>query len=389
MWKTDGALIQVELGSGVIKSFTSKDSRGFFDNLFGTPPPSDGNLIVDYTRQFREYILKNEGLNIPPISYRDNDSLKFNEVLIYFGLETELFEVSDSTEMFNFIANKLRSYISLAESKSCDSNNWIMEAIDNVKVGNYQDATKIYSLVYYSCYLANNSFEMIKCLSDAGGVMLMNGDIDKSHAFFLKATQLCSNPSIVDPVIKIQVGINFASTLKILGASDIALSSYKSVANIALYSGNYPLLFIALIGLAEMQFTTGKYPDAIYTLEQADLLLFSDEKNPNYKISRNIHKSISEIKSVIIHIMSQKLQQLQNQAAKDKAKTFFTEAFKEIGIVIAKLGIQYFSCKIFGIKGGTVGMSLIGIFSIKDSSFTQSQFGDNNVINNLEGVVNS
>ena len=100
--------------------------------------------------------------------------------------------------------------------------------------------------------------------------------------------------------------------------------------------------------------------------------------------SINFLTSELEIKSVIIYILSQKLQQLQKQVAEDKAKMFFTEAFKEIGLVVAKLGIQYFSCKIFGIKGGAVGMSLIGIFSIKDSSFTQSQFGNSNVINNLE-----
>lgn len=389
MWKADSTLIQVELGSGVVKAFTSKDSRSLFDKLLRESLPSEGDLTRTYTNQFREYLQKNEGLTLPAMLYRDNPDLEFNEIQVYFGLETERFKVQDISEMFNFIAGKIRSYTLLVQSKPSDVNDWLMDAIDNVKSGNYQNALRIYSLVYYASYLANDSFQMIRCLSDVGGIILENGDMDTSYALFSNASQLCTNPSVVDPIIKIQVAINIASTLKIRGTLDKSLLSYKTAAKLALSSSNSSLLFIALVGQAEMEFTIGNYEDAIATLEQADSLLFSDETNPNYKTSRNIHKSISEIKSVVISILGQKLQQLQKQVAEDNAKVYFTAAFKEIGLIVAKQGIQYFSCKIFGIKEGAVGMSLIGMFSIKNSTFTQSQIGCGDSVMNLsKGSVN-
>lgn len=388
MWQADSSVIQIELGCDVVRLFTSKDSRGFVGKLFGKAPPSEGDLIVSYTKQFREYLQNKENITLPSISYSDSNELKSNEVQVYFGLETDRFTISDGVDIFNFITAKIHDYAALVTAKNHDINASLIEAIEDINAGKLQEALKIYSVIYYYCYSANNSFYMVRCLSDVGNIMLINGEIEKANAFFLKAATLCNNPSIVDPLVKIQVAINVASTLKILSAFDIAHSSYKTAANIAFYSGNKDLLFVALIGLAEIEFVTGDYEQSVFVLEQADSLLFSDEKNPDYKVSRDIQKFISEIKGLIISIISQRLKQVQKQLAEEKAKVLFTDIFKTVGSLVFKLGVEYYSFKRFGEKGAGLALSLITNNTTRNTTITncgQVQFGNNSNMMSIIG----
>jgi tetratricopeptide (TPR) repeat protein len=201
-------------------------------------------------------------------------------------------------------------------------------------------------------------------------------------------TELSNNPAVVDPIAKIQAGINAATTLKIAGRHNEALSYFQTAAQIAFYSGAYPLLFLSLIGLADIQCETANYAQAVFTLEQADYILFSDGLEPYYQLSRNINKTISEIKSIIIYIQGQKLQQLEKQMASQRLRGVFNQILSKIISTFAQLGIQYFACKKLGIKGA-IGISLFGLFSFKGSSFTKTQIGDKNIMNNIERIVTS
>jgi tetratricopeptide (TPR) repeat protein len=302
MLQPNAYVIQIEIGSAVIKAFTRRDNRDFIDKfLWGESAPKEGELLPVLIRRLRNDLKQSEGLDVPTISHVVNNQLEPAQVLACFGIEMFLFKIENIEQLLNFIAQKIREYNSVPTDKD-SINELLLSCIEDIKKGNYQSAFKKCSIGYYHSHLQKYEFELIRCLSDGGGILLKNGDLMRAFGLYSLAVSLCNNPAIVDPIIKIQVNINAATTFKILQKLDMAFNCYMQAARIAFYSGNYTLLFISLIGVAEIQYAIGNYDQTIVILKQADALLFSEEKEPDYQAmeaSRSIHKYISQIQDII------------------------------------------------------------------------------------------
>jgi tetratricopeptide (TPR) repeat protein len=309
MWQPDGGLIQIEVGAEIIKVFTAPDDRGLFGRWFDDPP-EEGQLLIEATQLLREHLQQEEGLSLPQISYRDDTQLEDNEVRIYFGLEIQQFKINYKDEFHKFIVHKIREYNEVLINQESVTQ-LLLTGLEDVTQDNYQRAFKKYSIVYYHSLLQRYEIELIQSLSDSGGILLKSGDLKRALPLFVKAASLCNNPSIVDPIIKLQVHLNKAEALKALQILDEALCAYIIAANIALYSENYSHLFLALINIAQIQYLTENYEQSIFTLEQADELILQEEK-PDFYISRNIQKSLSGIKDILLQKQTQEIQTLEN-----------------------------------------------------------------------------
>lgn len=382
MWQSEGGLIQIEVGWGVIKAFTKPDQRGLIKHIY-QKPPEEGKVFREIIQQLRDYLQEKEGIFLPKLGYRCDNQLEYNEVRVYFGLEVHQFKIEETNELFIFLIQKLREYNMVSVDKD-SIESLLLDCFEAVTQDNYQCAFKKYSMVYYHSFLQRYEFEIIQSLSDAGSILLKSGDLLRAFLLFDKAFSLCDNPSIIDPIIKLQVYLNIAETLKTLQKLNEALYAYMRAAKIAFYSGRYSHLFLALINVAESQYLLGNYKQAIFTLEQADALILEKDM-PNFQISRNIQKSISGIKDTLLLEQTQEIKALKEQKEKEKIKYFFKEIVSETFSIFAKCTVQAFIYKSFGVKGSAC-FAVLGRFDIKNSTFINSQVGTSNIMK-IEGMM--
>lgn len=383
MWDPEQeCAIQIEMGRGVFEAFTQEDQRGLVDKLVENAP-TKGALFSSYIKNLRARLQKEEGLTLPPVYHPVNDALENNEVVIYFGIEGNQFKILDPSEIFDFIAKKIREYNNISSGVQ-DINHILDYALENVRQDNFQEAYKQYSLAYYHSFLQKYIFEETRCLSDASALLLRSGNVDMAMRLSAKGMELCNNPALIDPATKIQVILNAATVMRVSGRHTIALSFCNTASSVALLSQNYPLLFIALIDLAQIHWELSNYNQAASAFKQADYLLLSNESEPNYELSQNIKKNIIEIQNIIISIQGVKLQELEKKIASEKIKSCIIEIVKTIGVTFAKVAVQSFALKVFGISG-TCAISIFGPYvkNVKifnNSTFTDTQIGDSNIM---------
>jgi hypothetical protein len=383
MWQSDGQLIQIEVGAGIVKAFTEPDRRNLIEQLF-EEPPEEGKGFITLTKSLRQN-LQTEGIYLPPIGYRDDPNLQSNGVRAYFGLELYQFNMQHAQDLSNFIVQKAREYNTIAVNK-VSLEPLILDCLEDVRQGHFQQAFVAYSIIYYQSLLQGYELGIIRSLSDAGSILLASGDLQRAQMLFLRASLLSNNPSLVDPILKLQVSFNLAETSKNLGMINQALNSYGEAAKIAFYSGNFSQLFIILVNIGHSYYLLQKYSEAIFALEQADELLIKEEK-PDYQISRNIQKTISEIKDIILLQQAQKVKELNERLKNENINLFFKTIFVQAFSLFAQSAIQAFVCKSLGIKGNG-GFAIFGKFDCKGSTFIKSQFGNSNTMNNLKMIIN-
>jgi tetratricopeptide (TPR) repeat protein len=382
MWQSDGKLIQVEIGEGIAKAFTEQNQRGIIGRVF-EDSPKEAKVLLDTTNYLRES-LKQEGICLPTINYQLEEKLEYNEFRAYIGLESYQFNIGDRNELLNFIVQKVREY-NTVEVNEASLDALLANSLEDVIRDNYQRAFRTSSIVYYHSILQNYELETIRSLSDAGSILLECGDFQRSLTLFTRASLLNDSPSIVDPIIKMQVNFNLAEALKNIQAIDKSLIAYMNAGFIAYYSGHFSHLFLALINIANNHYLLGNYAKAIFALEQADELILDDEK-PDFSASRNLQKTISEIKSILILQQNKQIQLLNEKLKGREINLFLKSILMDTFSVLAKSGVQLFAYKTFGMEGYP-GFALFGMFDFKRATFVKSQVGNSNIMNNLQKAI--
>lgn len=377
MWQPNENLIQIEIGAGVVKQFTTDDKRGLFGRLMGDAP-SAGNLLVASTDKLRKDI-QQYGVFLPGIAYRSGEEeLDDNEFVSYFGLEIDRGYVNEPSDLLNYLVKKAHSY-SAIQKEDDYLGALLVAAIDGVNGGNLQSAYKAYALAYYHASLEGREHERLRAVSDAAGIHLLNSNARRAYELTTCALLICNNPNIVDAALKIQASINGGNSAKLMGDFKGALDSFAIAINIALSSGDVPALFISLVSISEVKFLIEDFSACIFFLEQADILILSGSSGPNFEASRTIQNYISKIKSIIIYRLEKEIEGLERQMAEEQVKSFFRDLITRIFSTLATSLVQGAVYKHLGIAG-SAGIALFGLFRFKDNNFVKSQIGTSNVM---------
>jgi tetratricopeptide (TPR) repeat protein len=377
MWQSDG-LIQIEVGSGIVRATTVVEKSSFLDSIFGKPSPQEGKILITYTQHLRDYLWQSEELSLPTINYRDNPSLQPNEIIIYFGLEVRRFTIKKIDEIFCFLIQKVREYNQIP----CELNSvrhLLFNCLEYVRQGHYQYAFEIYQKVYYHSYLQSYEYELIQCLSAIGSLQLINGAIQDSALVFYQAFNLSNNFNIVDVNFKAQIALNTANVVVCL-SPDLreSLQLYITAANLAYYSGNSAFFFLSLIGIGEVNYLLKDYDRAISIFEQTVELILVQPNANNYQIVFNLQQQINTILKQIIN--EQKSQQ------KGANLQFFQELFNQVKQTAISAMFNSLAgalvCKIFQVSH----TSVISIFGHSHYKFNQPIFNAPTVIgkNNIQ-----
>lgn len=348
MWNFN-SLIQIELGRNIIKAANSPDSRNIFQIMFGVEPEDDAKLIIEGIGFIRKKLSKN-GIILPPIHIIDNDNINPNEFICYWGLEIRYYAINNLNELFNFIENTATKY-NIANGSKKDIIHLSEQSLHYIINDDYQYAYDNYLKAYYHSILNNFEYEIIRSMSEISAILSHSGQIDFSITILEQAAILCSNPNIVDNVLKEQVYLNLANILKFRNQIEKAYNYYYLCANSAYYSSNSHFLFFALLGMAECHCMCKNYNEAISIYELSESLVVNND-SPNYKIAYSIQKEMISLYKQIINNKS--------NGNTSQVNSFFTQALVKIATNIAISLAETAIFKLFNIKGGSVVLFSLG-----------------------------
>jgi tetratricopeptide (TPR) repeat protein len=396
MWNAESTLIQIDLGTSVAEAITPPDERGWFaKNISNELPPNAFDRLFTLSSE-RIESLKNESLIVPtPINWEIDEDINSTSFRIYTGIDGQNFSFTDDLEAaHNSVEGReeIRSAILdslekvIRKNQELLSRDEIRESLFQsclalVAADDYQSAFEQYQKVYYSSSLQDFVYEHIRCLSDVSCIFLRNGDYPRAHSALQKAIKLCDeDPNIVDIHLKAQVSYIDAQILKASESFSEANDYYVKAGSQAFYAGNYPLMFLSMLGIAEVRYAKGDLEIAVRALEEAEKLILSQdeliESDPAWKRACELERMIRKIEK---EIKKQEIEQLTDNISKSS----FNQITKLVGVILSSLippTINSIVYKLFGVSGTLT----LAIFGSADYSF-----GNNTVfVHKPSGSVN-
>ncbi len=371
MWDRNKSLIQVELGSTVVRASTEVDHRGLLGKLFGDAPPKEGNVLIEGTAQLREFIQNTHELQLPVVAYCENDKLGPTEIVIYFGIEFAQFSASSLNDLFQYIYTKTLEYNNFNSDRNA-LRQALHTCLEDISQDNYQDAYDRYQKIYYHAILQGIPFEIIRSISEAAQILLRNGAFDRAIPYLLSAVSLCENPEFVDITLKARVNYLAGEAFKMLGTYPTADQFYQVTLDHACRCEDSSLAFLALIGLAETSHTMGTLNRALHALREAKTLVLTEQNLERYRAALQLQESITAIYEQILIDDTKKGQVASDQPIFDQIKKQLLNCLVQtiVGTVVHKL---------FGVSG-TMMFSIFGS--------TEHKFEGNTVfVNRPSGCV--
>lgn len=284
MWNIKD-IIKIEVGKGIVKAANSPDNRNYFIKLLGKEKEDDGKLLIQGAQGVRNALAK-RGITLPIIRFTDNDSIKFNEFICYWGIEKGHYSIENISDLFDFIYNKAIEYSYENRDNSLD------ESIHFIDKDRFQEAYDNYIKTYYNARQKDNFYVMCRCLTETSALLAQDGQLDLAVSFSKSAIDISDGCNIVDKTLKCQCLLNAAGVIKYKDAN-IAISYLNKCSEIAYKTNNSYFLFMALIEKAEIFAYHGKYESAIGAYKGC--LSLSDNSNFTNAIQKRMIALYQEI----------------------------------------------------------------------------------------------
>ncbi len=226
MWDVKGALIQVEIGAGLVHRYSSK---GFF----GTRN-NDGKLLLDVYTDVREK-LRAENIVVPQIQCRDDNSLGKDEFTVYVGSEFYSTNIRENeiADVIEFLVRRVQ--VKFASKDSIHKH--ILAANEHLSHQRYMDGLKCLSTAYYwSNFLEGCEEEAADTILQIGRILIQNNDVYHAELCAQRAAFISSQSSFYNPYLKCAAD-EFAGFLYMikgdLPAADRAYTSaFNKIANV-------------------------------------------------------------------------------------------------------------------------------------------------------------
>lgn len=350
MWDVNGALIQVEIGAGLVQRYSSK---GFF----GTSN-NDGKLLLDMWTDVRER-LQAENIVVPPIQCRDDNSLGKDEFVVYVGSEFYGTSIKENkiTDVLEFLVRRVQM-----ESASKDSiHEYILTANEHLSQRRYTDGLRCLSTAYYwSNLLADCAEEAADTILQIGRVLAQNNDIYHAELCARRADVISSQPSFYNPYLKCAVD-EFAGFLYVvkgnLPAADQAYTSaFNKIANV-------PGANLLKIGVLAAELRTLLSCENFVRANQAAQILIEVLTQSGCQDLTPVYVMKSYIDNRAIEQQTKGIAQLREEARiadakynEAMAKLKFREQFKGAVLMLLKIGVQVLPA-IFGSLTSSAGQA--------------------------------
>lgn len=360
MWNSNN-IIRFEFGAGIIKAANSPDTRHLFLKMFGSAPNDDAKLIIEGIGHIRKH-LANYGIVLPSIYLTDNNNIKDNEFICYWGIEQGHYSITLLSDIFDFIKNKAIEY-----AKQENTPSTFAKALGFMEKDKYQLAYDTYKKLYYKARLEDDFYVSTRALTEVSSIIAYNDQIDFAIQLASVAVQYVDSYNIVDQTLKCQVYLNMASICKSYNTG-MSMAYFMKCTQIAYKSDNSQFLFFSLLGLAEIYTMMGHFHEAIEEYEKA-LNLVGDSG-----VAVLIQKKMISLYKYLVT-------QGNSTSNKENIKSQFYDLLKyivkEVGASLCKAALF----KILNIQGMGAMISVGTKYQIENNIFKSSAVIGNN--NNL------
>ncbi len=358
MWDSN-YIIKFELGEGIIKAANSPDTRNMFIRLFGRAPQDDAQLIIDGIRYIRND-LASKGIILPSVQITDNNGIKANEFICYWGIEKGHYSITHLNDFFDFIKNKAFEY-------NQEGSSTFTKALESIERDRYQIAYDTYKKLYYTARLNDDFHRSARALTEVSGIVAYNGQIDFALQLAYVAIQYVESYNIVDQTLKCQAYLNMGSILKCHNVT-MARKYFEGCSQIAQKSSNLQFLFFSLLGLAESYLIMGDIRKTITYYEQS-LALVNDTGT-----------AISIQKRMILlykNLVEQQYASVQKGNIVSMFKDLICYIVKEVGKNLCKAAVF----KVLDLHGSGAVLSIGTKYIVEKNIFNSPTIiGDNNRI---------
>lgn len=351
MWKYDH-IINLEIGSKIVEA---ANTRTMVQKLYKS---NNVDLLIAIIRQLREH-LNSQGIFLPAIHIEENENLRYNEYMCYWGIEKFQGTITYLNEFYEILENKAYQYEEWDRSRS-SVRKLLQDCLGLIKDEEYQDAFEYYQVAYYIARIKGYSKECVQALTEASGLLFSLGEDYLSSSYANAATKLVDELGIIDPSLKCQIYLNNANIAKEQGFPPISYALFGRCAKIAKSENNSFFLFLSLLGMAECCAFEGMYKEAIdYYKHSLDLLSHSYN---DLEVANEIYRNMIETYDYLIDSIEH---QLSTDSILRKLRNMFI-------LIAEKLFVSLCSSAFVNILGMRNGISLIAFgtqFNLKEPIF--------------------
>jgi hypothetical protein len=370
MWDSDGPLVQVEIGSAISTASNEPDGRGALAKVLGAPAPPRGKRFIEATQSVRSR-LRSEGILLPLVNIREEALIPPDSAVFYIGIERRAARFTHIDQVPLFIGQRV-SDLARPPLDRAAARTMLAEALSCVAADSYQDAFERYCRVYYQGAIADFGPEITRSLYDTAGICLRDGDLVFATALLGRAYQLSHTQAIVDAALKAQIALALANVLRLMNDRDGAAGYYRQAASGAYYCGNAMLLFLALMGAAEVKYHSAEYADSAILLENARELVSSIPAGQPFELAYHVERSINAVLTNML------------RAPKRSEDDLFAALKHAILTALAQSLTSSLVCKLFPAAGG-LSLSVFGLayYNLKGSIFRGVTAVGENIVQNL------
>lgn len=350
MWNVDGDLLQVEVGSNVVKMFTEKDKRGILKKFFGQDPPPQAQLLIEYTKKFRE-VLAEKNVYLPPIKYFDSSELGVNNFKVYVGIEYYEGDITKDN-LFDILDFLIQRY-QIEDKTKAGIMNIFDQGVHNLIARNYQNAVLDFSKVYYWSSLVDHcEQELVKATLNIAGIELLNYRIENAELSVKRACVIVSKEYYHDPYLRCYT-YNFRANLlakqnKIKDATEYYKLAYDSIKNTA----DVPLSVNVLFNLATMYLLAQQYQEAADLIDYiVQVIKYNDSFGKG--VLADLYEFRVYLSNLTLASLEDKYQNLLKQY-QDLSKNFILKAYDSALAVIVKVGPYVVSTLVGALISGDV-----------------------------------
>lgn len=346
MWEMDKGLVQVEVGTNVIKRFTQRDTRGIFELILGSSAPSEGGLFCIQAEQLRQE-LSGQNIYLPPIRFTDSDNLSSNQFVVYVGVTNFCGDITQH-DLFEVLKNMIIG--NQMDNPSPQSvRDLFIKGVQYFYDQDYNQAINTFSKVYYWATILGCVDELTNATINIGTIMLFNNHIDDALLYARYANLIAEDSDFYNVSLKFYSHHFLANMYWLKNEKLLAVENYQKAVDDVQFSGELPVNVFALWNAANAYMWTGNYSMSSSLLDKIFFLVRNNEQ-----FSKETIQQLYELRAMVsnLHVTDlleqnkQMLQQIETLSSSFKVR--FSVSMIQLVKKSGALFLNYFGGYLLG-----------------------------------------
>ncbi len=294
MWEMDKGLVQVEVGSNVIKKFTKRDTRGLFEVILGSSAPSEGGLFCTQAEQLRQE-LSGQNIFLPAVRFTDSSDLSPNQFIVYVGAANFCGDITQH-DLFGVLRNMIIEH-QIDDPSPQSVKDLFAKGAQYFYDKDYNRAINTFFIVYYWASILGCADELTNATINIGTIMLFNNHIDEALMFAQYANLIAEDPAFYNISLKFYSHHFLANMYWLKNEKSLAAENYQKAVNDVQFSGELPANVFALWNAANAYMWTGNYSMSASLLDK----IFSLVSN-NEQFSKETIQQLYELRAMVSNL---------------------------------------------------------------------------------------